>query len=1473
MSENVISSNELSNYISLIEKNTNNFSFTREAVNAVNNFNFKKTAYDTLSGNSNTKDSYIWNALSNIAEKSLSDSFLHENISEVFESNILNFIDNISDIDTCKIKSLQSMISQLGINYTVFDKIKLMPLKILKLIDVLSIKKEYLLNGNKVQPLFAQLLGEQISSLNTETSVDLMSNIEKLTNARLTSVFNTTDESIILSTELGKDNISVKYKPYINSNLLYNFTSAVYNKVLSDYCHLKYNWSDLEIYRDLSDTIILSDFTITNTDIDEIDKLEKYRLKYNVSKSFNQVVEYDKIENGYTKFSDYSIHEQYLLSAEQAYRNQPLSANELQSRYYYYRQKAVQEYFKFVENEYSNYLSLYIDSQKYNVDNSYLIVKNTSQRLYTKNSDDYNINQQMIEHVAQLLAQITDSIREIREQIKTQVQKNFLKGTKLHLSYVVREYVKNNIYPVYKKICQQLNATDQIHEYQVSDVIINVNEYVDPTEYFNISTANDAENENVNARFWESSKYINQSLPHNSNNIFSNSNFIKGSSKTEFTFDNIYSMYSQNLQMQLEPIKSTLSLSKYDDKQKTTLNNFLNNVYNTGADNTFKSSNGNICCNIDLNLTNSISNYNQSKLSSFRDYKNRLFKKYSGLSSGSESFYNLKNKKHPSYQIHPYLQAFMYSDEFDYPIDNIANIISEKFSDILYNKLSTYIDQNGYLKNVWNNPYNVNSDYISIYEKSSNKTPLNVTVEHIDYDGIFYPTTIYEFLKNSNEFKISLNNQTNKWYNKLNLSQTELSQITSQLTNLSSYLSAVANNPYYNIYRYGRDYFNNMYILVKYDNSIRNIKNAKHLDSDYWKDKPGIMFMRIKNHPIAFPMMVYDTSNNYKNDISQIKYINNKHLALKSNTAFDNVNMISNFGNNLNSFKFPAVYDFTISKDKSELMFVCKYTENSNNETQVIHANIKKIFDSSLEQNKYNYYLTQDIQSGYSDSTQYIPLFDYTFEGFYNNNTNLGVVATKLNNNRYTIYMPYWIKNEKYGDQVKNYLRYDLTCNDLSVNTKIHINVTDKKNITVAYINNKLTNNNLNLKDRLGHIFSNYPQIKSNNQSINDKIDTINRSITTRELVYDSKQIKPLSNIDRKYVLYGNMGFVKTFRDKDNNIYQTNDNNNGSCWQKNLIQKQQVKFELIGKPSATSNKGIFFKFAIPARMHESYSTKQYNEIFDSSDTKANSYRVGNYTDARYSEMKKRLQTISRYIYDPTQFQTELGTTDISIRIDEQFDVDLNDITNKTDGEFSKKTFDKFKDNAYLIKATNIRNIHELYDPGTYRSQYQANTSNQYIIGLYNNNGTEDVLSVCWYNTTKGIKLDFNTKWYNYHTEHDFKQDSSLKNLYNIKHQFLNLDSPGNSGYLQLQKIVNNALIPSHIFFIKNISDTTPKFILQLVDDKINDDFHDSVQASIDKYYVKSDKYKDIETQIEKNNDYIKIGDSKLYVTSYFNQIH
>jgi hypothetical protein len=35
---------------------------------------------------------------------------MHNDLQYEFEDNIINFIDNVSDVDVCKIKSLQSMI-------------------------------------------------------------------------------------------------------------------------------------------------------------------------------------------------------------------------------------------------------------------------------------------------------------------------------------------------------------------------------------------------------------------------------------------------------------------------------------------------------------------------------------------------------------------------------------------------------------------------------------------------------------------------------------------------------------------------------------------------------------------------------------------------------------------------------------------------------------------------------------------------------------------------------------------------------------------------------------------------------------------------------------------------------------------------------------------------------------------------------------------------------------------------------------------------------------------------------------------------------------------------------------------------------------------------------------------------------------------------------------------------------------------
>lgn len=215
------------------------------------------------------------------------------------------------------------------------------------------------------------------------------------------------------------DALSVNYSPYIDSSELYNFTSAVYAKVLSNYCYLRYNTpvitatASATIVDSLSNSIILSDFTIENTDINDLNEIKNYRLKYNVPKDFSQTVELDKIESGNKQFSDYNIHEQHLLSLEQTYRNRALNSKDLYSRYYYYRQKAVREYYKFIENEFTEYIESYLSTVQYPVNNKYLDITNIKKRnLYRQLEGNtvYSIDDSMIDNVAQLLASITKSI-------------------------------------------------------------------------------------------------------------------------------------------------------------------------------------------------------------------------------------------------------------------------------------------------------------------------------------------------------------------------------------------------------------------------------------------------------------------------------------------------------------------------------------------------------------------------------------------------------------------------------------------------------------------------------------------------------------------------------------------------------------------------------------------------------------------------------------------------------------------------------------------------------------------------------------------------------------------------------------------------------------------------------------------------------------------------------------------------------
>lgn len=1563
MSENSISSGELYKYPELIEKNVNDYSFTQELVNATNNYEFKKNAYQTLSGTIDNEYSYIWTALSAIVGNNTkydrnklsndtglvytenSPALLHDDIAKAFESNIINYIDNIADVDVCNVKALQSMIQQLGITYTILDKISLMPRQLQNLIDVLSIKREYLVNASKMNPLFAQLLYAEVSSL---VSVDtaLSDIVSSLTSARLSSEISTSNEAYLLSSMLDKPSVDIS--SYIDDQKLYNFTYSVYSNVLSDFCNLTYNNSMLKIYADLSTSIMLSDFALYNTNEDEVNAINNYRLKYNIPKDFDITEEFDNIENGISAYEDYTIHEQYLLSAEYDYRRQPLSASALYSRYYYYRQRTVRDFFKFIESEYADYLSIYLNTEKYEIDNSYLVVNNDNKTSLMTSSG--SLVSCMLNYTAKTLADITVSVRDIREQLKTQVQRNFLKGTKQHIEYLIREYVRNNVYSTYKKLATDLSfSSNDIHEYEVSDVVINVNEYSDPTEYFNLSTAVDALSDNVNPRFWTQNMSTHALAPFNCNNLFQKPVAVDAAMQQSFTQADIQNLYRQVLQTSFQSrLSNSYALSAAEQEQNMLLSDFLDAVYDTGADTTYADASRNICCNLDFksnqenesgpsadqplppyyvsstqaqqnqknselleysealdNLcaicdsnksslsldsliktySNSISNLStmtvgnysefmteaaeileatdetQHSLSAnevsattsendieWRKYKEDLFKKYTGLSLGSASFYNIKNQRHASYQIHPYVKNFVESSKLNFPIDSIANLMTEKVMSLLVNDMSSYVDDDGYIINEWNNMLNTNSDYITEYENSANKSPAGVVSKQIDYDGLFYPEAVYEYIEDSTAFTLSLYNSaspnvcTNRWYKDLNLSEFERKHISDQLSRLSNLISAVATSPY-DIYRYGKDFYGNAYSLVKKYSNVEKLNDNLSVSDEEKLSTSGIIWMRLKNHPISFPMMYKynNTPSNIEQNLNidefkyaQIKYVSDRQHGLQSNSKFNDLCCMSVD----NALCAICINDFTISKDKTELLFLGNVTENENAQQYVVHANIKKQYLRNPPFQMYCYYMTLDSNSTANsiDSSSGFSLnknnSKYKFNCFYNFGNYPGVLAEyadiSVDNSISTlvchVYMPYWNKHAIDTEQLNGRLLANLSCENCAADATedYKIDITSTKRISIAY-RNDLLSEHIKVKDYLGKEFE-YPPKDS---ELNDSLNIISNGISTKDWKFDAKHF--VYSEYRQYISYNDMGFVPMYKFTEKNntennnyvnkIYNTTNDILTNKWYTDCLSgKGQLKINLIG--SAKSDNGIFFKHIVPARMHEQYAKDNKDDVL------ANKLlQKANYFNARYSEMPEDsyLSSAMTAIYDPHEFQRTIGTDALSLRIDESYTRIFEELNNSNvygNVKVSKTYLDMFHDIPYLYVCTNnniYENCIELYNPGASGQNIKV-PEDQYVIQLSSNNDVNDTISVSWisannniYGNKQGIKLDFNTAYYN------DNKDPQKKNYFNWKHQFLNLDKPGDCGYLQIWHNNGNAQLmkPGNIYFIKNISDDKPKFIISL----------------------------------------------------------
>jgi hypothetical protein len=88
--------------------------------------------------------------------------------------------------------------------------------------------------------------------------------------------------------------------------------------------------------------------------------------------------------------------------------------------------------------------------------------------------------------------------------------------------------------------------------------------------------------------------------------------------------------------------------------------------------------------------------------------------------------------------------------------------------ELLSENLNKYIDEEGYLISVWNNPLNKNSDYLTYYEKVLHLDNNNEDNKLIGYDGLFYPQAVQELI--SCDDKHEYLDFINKWYNGLNIS-------------------------------------------------------------------------------------------------------------------------------------------------------------------------------------------------------------------------------------------------------------------------------------------------------------------------------------------------------------------------------------------------------------------------------------------------------------------------------------------------------------------------------------------------------------------------------------------------------------------------------------------------------------------------------------------------------------------------------
>lgn len=714
-----------------VGKNTDFFSFVKTIADIGSNKEFTEgyralTSGDTVNLN---EKSFVWYGLSAISET----------VGNTIYENVLNYIDNVANIDVCKVKALASMSKVLGVsNNGILETIDRMPNDVLRLVDIFSINKSYLTDPNVVGFELLYSVMEKVKG-NEEYQTKLAE-----TKARAIEALS------------GFDPNEISVKSNIPDSIYRDFVYESFYDLLSEKVNLTYDGQehtsevDNQEYRIFHNLVSRWNSGSNGTSIpsfcfyDAIDldsdwrgHIDSLKNVYGL-KNFDPFTVASAISDGKDSLENYSGAKVLVLQEVFKHRNAQKFSNDHLTKYAYYHEKEVVEYLHYIDSQYifskTGSYNLLSSAKIYDLDQNFLEFSDSdisgtwiSETVVDPSGQDPSIRTEVIKSVAEILTDLCFGISDIREKLKTQSQRNYMRGTFLLISYVISEYLKKNLPLQYPELSPYLSNYSYLMPSSEDGWAVDIQEYIDTTEYYNLSTdtSKSALNGNtVNVPFW---------LDQNTE--------VAGNGIPLSDIDQFY--------------LSTLNLKTATDQTSS----FLNVIYELGADRSYidKDSGSKVVGCVNDHLDEAVQNgeFPKEDFERLSSYQNSILLNYSGQDIGFDPYYNWKNTAHPSYQVHPYLPRFVeYSNIVEAIKNSFVYDANRDLITVLHSaELSTVLGEVGQILNIWDNGATTLHGWKSRYESNTHTQITDYgkisPLQH--YDGIFFPQAIDEFIDSAND--------------------------------------------------------------------------------------------------------------------------------------------------------------------------------------------------------------------------------------------------------------------------------------------------------------------------------------------------------------------------------------------------------------------------------------------------------------------------------------------------------------------------------------------------------------------------------------------------------------------------------------------------------------------------------------------------------------------------------------------------